>query len=186
VRRSEEFSVATWSIRLAWTPWSKNFDEAAKLENRKSVDQNRNDILRFLSDRPDIFARQGTVRESWRYYGGRRLGPYFKLSYRIGGKQQARYLGSSPEFAAEVRHKLVTMQAELRQQRRRNQELAPWYKAVSSCKQQWQLEVEKLGLRVQGYEVRGYRQLRQAKDLTNRPAAKKAGNCDLAPSEDES
>src|SRR5438094_953340 len=109
---------------------------------------------------PEIFSRQGAVLVSWRSRQGRKLGPYYRLAYREGGRQRALYLGSSAELAGEVRSALQVLQAP-RQRRRAWQ--VQWKKgraALRRQKLQWDAELRRLGLYLKGYEVRGSRRLR--------------------------
>ena len=63
------------------------------LENRKSVDQKvakiRQRVMDLIAANAELFAQQGAVVESWRKHGGRRLGPYFRLAYRIDGRRRS-------------------------------------------------------------------------------------------------
>ena len=58
--------------------------ETSALEKSKSEGQKRLAILRFLDEHDSIFRRQGTVRETWRTYRGRKVGPFYELRYRDG------------------------------------------------------------------------------------------------------
>ena len=130
------------------------------MENRSFVDQNRHAVWALLAAHPETFRRQGTVLVSWRRHQGRKLGPYFRLAYRLEGRQRALYLGSSAELAAQVREALQVLRAP-RQQHRAWQ--GQWKKeraALRRHKRWWDAELRKLGLYLKGYEVRGYRRLR--------------------------
>ena len=45
---------------------------------------------------------QGFVSEEFRDYKGRKLGPYFKLRFRVGHQQRVRYLGKNRERAEQI------------------------------------------------------------------------------------
>ena len=64
-----------------------------------------------------LFATQGTVVSGWRTYRGRRLGPYFRVAYRDGGRQRSIYLGRCMELARRVRELLARLQRNNRRRR---------------------------------------------------------------------
>ncbi|NLS92267.1 MAG: hypothetical protein GXX96_08820 [Planctomycetaceae bacterium] len=59
--------------------------------------------VRLLTDHPDRFARQGAVVAAWRTSGERRLGPYYRLAWRDGGRQRSIYLGRQGPVVRQVR-----------------------------------------------------------------------------------
>ena len=126
------------------------------LENRKSVDQKLRDVSKRLRSRRDIFTRQGSVVESWREYDGRRLGPYFRLSYRDGGKQHSIYLGLSKQFADRIRKLLEEIQSPVKKQRELNQISALARAALRKQKKRWNQDLNQAALYAKGYEVRGW------------------------------
>jgi hypothetical protein len=121
------------------------------------VDQKRRAILRFLTEHPELFGRQGTVHPSWRAYRGRRLGPFFRLAFRQAGKQQSIYLGCDPAFAAEVRATLEQLQAPVQTERELRKLCATARQALAEQKRRLDHELTPLGLYRQGSEVRGWR-----------------------------
>jgi len=126
------------------------------LENRKSVDQKFRDISKRIRSRPDIFTRQGAVVESWREYDGRKLGPYFRLSYRDDGRQRSIYLGPSRRFADRIRKLLKEMQSPAKQQRELDQIRALVRAALRKQKKRWDEDLNQAALYAKGYEVRGW------------------------------
>lgn len=134
------------------------------MEKREFVDQKEIPEAKFaaisawIRRQRELFQRQGTVVASWRKYRGHRLGPFFALRYRVEGRQLALYLGRSAELAAEVQGLL----AEVQQQR----ELATWQRQarlqLRKYKEGWRRELAAAGLRLQGFEVRGWRGLQGA------------------------
>ncbi|MFH1269080.1 MAG: hypothetical protein ABIK89_25415 [Planctomycetota bacterium] len=84
------------------------------MEKARSVDQKS--AARFerveaqVLAAPGVFAVGGTVVSTWRTYRGRRLGPYFRLAYRKGGRQWSIYLGRSEGLARRVRDLLARLQ----------------------------------------------------------------------------
>lgn len=80
-------------------------------------------IARFEQVRNEIrthgmwLAAQGTLVASWKTHQGKRLGPYYRLAYRVDGKQKSIYLGSSEWLVAQVRELLASLQGVLREHR---------------------------------------------------------------------
>jgi hypothetical protein len=128
-----------------------------KLENRPMCDPKKYRAVQLIFLRPQLFSRQGQVRAVWRHYGNRRLGPYYRLFYRDGGRQHGLYLGRAGPLVEEVRAALARLQEPLRQERvarrARRQALA----ALRSARVHLAAELRAAGLRLQGYEVRGWR-----------------------------
>ena len=78
--------------------------------------------LTLFREDPLRFATQGTVTTTWRTYRGRRLGPYYRLTWREDGRQRAIYLGRQSPLVDEVRrllHDGQTIRRMLREHRRR-------------------------------------------------------------------
>jgi len=69
-----------------------------------------NDLRAYLLAHPQVFANQGTVVEEWCKRGDRSFGPYFRLKFRITGRQNSIYLGRSPQLADQVRRLLIELQ----------------------------------------------------------------------------
>jgi hypothetical protein len=121
------------------------------------ADQLDHPAFRLLSQQPELFARQGHVAAGWRYRNGRRFGPYYRLSYRLDGRQHSLYLGRAGELVEGVRQQLESLQRS-RVERRAVRRLDRQVRAA--------LRIEKLhldallrpyGLRLKGLEVRGWR-----------------------------
>ncbi len=132
------------------------------LENRGFVGQKAvrkvASVKRWIETHRDSLSRQGTVVESYRKYCGRQLGPYFRLAYRDrDGRQHSVYLGASAELAQQVRELLHECQASLREQRELHQVYKTARAELKKAKALWSDELAKCGLRLQGYEVRGWR-----------------------------
>lgn len=133
------------------------------MENRELVDQKRSAmrgrIDELFAAEAATLARQGAVVETWRTHEGRRLGPYYRLAYRSGGRQRSLYLGCDCDLAEEVRRRLATLQAPRRQQRM----YAQWGRRVAQGfrlhKQVLRAELAQVGLTLKGNEVRGLRAL---------------------------
>jgi hypothetical protein len=129
------------------------------LEKNEVVDQKRRAVLQLVTDKQDLFERQGVVAESWRSYRARQAGPYYRLMYRDAGRQYSVYLGADPQLAAEIRQVLQTMQTPTRQASQWQRQRGKLREALRRQKHQWDTELRKEGLYLQGYEVRGYRRL---------------------------
>lgn len=127
------------------------------MEKRKSVDQKFHDLSKRIKSRPDIFTRQGTIVESWRKYNGKRLGPYYRLSYRDGGIQHSIYLGQSRQFAERIRKLLEEIQSPAKQQRKLDQMISHARSELRKQKKRWHQDLSQAGLYAKGYEIRGWR-----------------------------
>lgn len=155
------------------------------MENRQFVDQKteprRNSVERWIATHRDELSRQGAVVATYRSYRGRKLGPYFRLAYRSGdGRQRSLYLGASAELAQHVRQLLRECHAGLRKRRERRRLHQLLRSELKKAKALWRDELSRLGLRLQGYEVRGWRgvphaQTREPGSSSNRRA------CDASP-----
>jgi len=113
--------------------------------------------LQLLAARPDTFARHAHIAASWRQRNGKKFGPYYRLAYRDGDRQQSIYLGCAGELVEEVRRRLAVLK------RPRTQ-----YQAVQQLQRKIRasLRIDKrnlssllvsYGLRLKGFELRGIR-----------------------------
>lgn len=127
------------------------------MEIGRFVDQRRMKVERFFVEHREAISRQGVVVATYRHRDGRRLGPYFRLSCRIGKRQVSIYLGADEQlirFARDYLSRLqharkVNMQmAKLRRRLRRQARLA---------RLSLDAELKPLGLYRQGNEIRGWR-----------------------------
>jgi hypothetical protein len=125
------------------------------VENRHSGAQKRAALRRWLANRATALSRQGYVVETWRSYGGRRLGPYYRLRYREEGQERSLYLGRDAAFAEEVRGRLRDLQAPLRSKREGDKRYKRERAYLRRLKARWEEELRKIGLRLKGFEVRG-------------------------------
>lgn len=133
------------------------------MENRTSVDQRRAKVERFFAEHHDEVCRQGSVVTTYRRRSGQRLGPYFRLTCRVGARQVAVYLGADENLARSVRERLSQLQwarttdkriAKVRRVLRQQARLAR--KIVD-------VELALLGLHRQGNEIRGWRSIDNGK-----------------------
>lgn len=127
------------------------------MEKSDYVDQKTAAVRLLLTEQALIFSRQGSVQRSWRYYQGQKLGPFYRLVYREGGKQWSVYLGSDEKLADEVRHALQLMQAPLQRSREMDCHLALAKAALKEQKQALDHELQQRGLFRKGSEIRGWR-----------------------------
>ncbi|MEN6452413.1 MAG: hypothetical protein ABFC96_18145 [Thermoguttaceae bacterium] len=123
----------------------------------QSVDQLDHTAIRLLSARPEQFARQGSVVAAWRCRDGKRFGPYYRLAYRDDGRQASVYLGRAGLIVERVRQMLHTLQQPLRKSRMLRRIDRQARAAIrASCARVTAL-LRPLGLRLRGFEVRGWR-----------------------------
>jgi hypothetical protein len=127
------------------------------VENRKSADQHPHPALALLAARPDLFARQGSVVASWRRRGTHTYGPYYRLIYREASRQRSIYLGRAGGLVEEVRGRLLALQAPLRARRASQRAGRQAAALVRASKARLNLQLRPWGLRLQGFEVRGWR-----------------------------
>lgn len=133
------------------------------MEIGTSVDQRRKKIERFFAEHHDEICRQGTVVATYRRRSGQRLGPYYRLTCRVGARQVAVYLGADENLVRSIRERLSQLQwarttekriANVRRVLRRQARLAR--KIVD-------VELAHLGLHRQGNEIRGWRSIENGK-----------------------
>jgi hypothetical protein len=131
------------------------------VEKRESVNQKakaRFERARsYLLAHPALFAAQGTVAATWRAYRGRRLGPYFQVSWRESGRQRWLYLGRCQELAGRIRDLLARLQ-----RRRRHRRLVDRLEGqVRSSLRRWKRQLKQRlaawGIQLKGFEFRGAR-----------------------------
>lgn len=113
--------------------------------------------LQLIRMKPELFAAQGHVAATWRHRDGKRFGPYYRLGYRLGGRQHSIYLGRAGELVEQVRRELEAVQMPL-VQRRMFRTLEQQVRAsLRIHKQRVSVLLRPYGLRLKGYEVRGWR-----------------------------
>lgn len=122
-----------------------------------SVDQRLGKVEQFLAEHGEVLACHGAVVASYRRRGGRRLGPYFKLTCRIGGRQTSVYLGTDGALVHGVRQRLE----ELRRKRSERLQLARLRRELRrrarEARRHLDEQLRSVGLRRQGHEIRGWR-----------------------------
>jgi hypothetical protein len=126
-----------------------------KMETRESVDQHA--AIALIATRPDLFARQGSVSPTWRRRNGITFGPYYRLSYRDDGRQCAIYLGRDGPLVQRVRQQLQEAQEPARQKRIFDRIEREARSALRANNRRLAALLRPLGLRLKGFEVRGWR-----------------------------
>jgi len=128
-----------------------------KLETERLVDQQTHPALALIARRAELFARQGSIVAAWRRRGARTYGPYYRLSYREGGRQRSVYLGREGTLVAQLRQTLADLQRPWRQHRAVARLERQAKTALRAEKGRLNRHLRLLGLRLQGFEVRGWR-----------------------------
>ena len=138
-----------------------------ELEMERPVDQHPHRAIRLIAARRDLFSRQGAVVATWRSrsrpdrlagsvtHTGK-CGPYYRLAYREDGRQRSVYLGREGPVVDEVRRLLADLQRPLQQRRLMNRLFRQARAAVRIHKTRVDAQLRPLGLRLQGFEVRGW------------------------------
>ena len=125
------------------------------METKESVDQHP--AIALIADRPALFVRQGSVNPTWRQRNGKLFGPYYRLSYRDDGRQCAIYLGRDGPLVQRVRQMLQETQEPLRQKRIFDRIEREARSALRANNVRLAMLLRPLGLRLKGFEVRGWR-----------------------------
>ncbi len=132
-------------------------------EKRDPVSQNLKGAARFqkvqlfIKANVQVFTRQGTVAATYRTYKGKRLGPYYQLTYRDQGRQHWLYLGRSEKLADQVREFLGELHTP-RDQLRLNRRLQSRARAaLRLAKAQLKELLAQRGVSLKGWEFRGVR-----------------------------
>jgi hypothetical protein len=140
--------------------------------------------LDFIQNNPEIFARNGAVVPAYRTRGNRRYGPYFRVAYRIAGRQCSIYLGRCRQLADRARELLAKLQ-QPRDYRRMYEKAKRQRRAtLRRVIRHWQQTMRAHGLDFRGCEVRGWRRLgipRIDKTTPFNPVQKAAVAAFLAP-----
>ncbi len=125
------------------------------VEKRGVVDQKAERALAVIRSRLRLFARQGAVVATWRWYRGRKLGPYWRLAYREAGRQCSVYLGRTGPGVERVRRVLARLQRGLRSRRTVRRVSRAVRASLRSCLAELDRQLHGLGLWRKGFEVRG-------------------------------
>jgi hypothetical protein len=124
-----------------------------------------------------VFSRQGTVVASFRTYRGHQLGPYYRLAYRIEGRQRSIYLGKSKKILRQVRRLLEKLQKPMQTKRHLRQAAKTFQETMKKHMAQFRIDLLKVGLQLRGYAARGWRRYRRLMRLQCTPHALREGCC---------
>lgn len=127
------------------------------MEKRQLDDQLDHPALRLIAARPDLFTRQGNVAASYRRRGAKMFGPYYRLSYRQNGRQCSVYLSVAGPLVKRVRQALSALQLPLDQRRTLNRLRQSILVSLRVQKLRVNTLLHPFGLRLKGFEVRGWR-----------------------------
>ena len=136
---------------------AKGCSGEANPEKRDPVTQKPHRALDLIGSHPAVFARQGSVVATWRSYGGRRLGPYYRLVYREEGRQRTVYLGRAGELVDRVRAALAKLQRPIRERRRLARIGGQIRVSLRREKARLGMILRRWGLYLKGFELRGGR-----------------------------
>jgi hypothetical protein len=127
------------------------------LENRKTVRQTLPSPLELIAARPEFFMRRGAVVSTWRRKKECRNGPYYQLCFREDGRQRWVYLGRDGPLVEAVRQALAQLQQPLERHRQYLRTRKRLMAAMRQHKVRLDANLRRIGLRLQGFEVRGWR-----------------------------
>jgi hypothetical protein len=127
------------------------------MENPRPADQHDHRALLLLASRPELFAKQGHVAAGYRTRNGRKLGPYYRLSYREDGRQHSIYLGRPGELVDRVRHRLGELQRHRVEFRALHAMERQVRASLRVAKRHLASLLRPYGLRMKGMEIRGWR-----------------------------
>ena len=137
-------------------------------QNEPTVTPPQHKALQLLEANPRLFAQQGSVVATWRKYGEKKLGPYWRLVYREEGRQRTVYLGRFGTLVRLVRARLRHLQQYRDLRRFINRTVRQTKASLRTVKQDLAMRLRRWGLRLKGWEVRGWRTstIRWALNLT--------------------
>jgi hypothetical protein len=125
---------------------------------KREIDPQRpHRALALIRAQPALFVRHGAVITDWKHRGARRLGPYYRLRYRDGRRVRSIYLGRDGPLVDQVRQALAAVQAPWQRRRAYQRWRREIVASLHGQKAALNRRLRVLGLRLQGYEVRGWR-----------------------------
>lgn len=127
------------------------------MENQQIDPQRPHRALALIQADPGLFARCGMVITDWKRSGDRWRGPYYRLRYRDGGRLRSIYLGRDGPLVQQVREALAAVQGPWQRRREYQRQRREILASLRAHKGVLDRHLRLLGLRLQGYEVRGWR-----------------------------
>jgi hypothetical protein len=127
------------------------------LEKREVADQLDHPALKLIAARPELFCRQGYVAATYRCRDGMKFGPYYLLSYREDGRLRSIYLGGAGDLVERVRQALGAAQRPITQYRLFDRLVRQIRASLRIEKIRVRALLRPFGLRLKGFEVRGWR-----------------------------
>ena len=119
-------------------------------------------LARFLARHAEALRRGGSIVPSWRTRGGRRFGPYQRLTCRdTDGRQRSVYLATE-ELLARARAALAALQGPQRQARQLAHARHLLRRGHRAAQAELALQLFPFGLRLKGNEIRGFSRCRTA------------------------
>jgi hypothetical protein len=115
--------------------------------------------LDFINNNTDIFKSCGSVVASYRSRGTTRYGPYYRVAYRIAGRQCSIYLGRCKKLAGRARALLTQLQQPRDYRRMCRKAERDRRDTLRRVIRQWQQTIRAYGLDLRGCEIRGWRAL---------------------------
>ncbi len=115
--------------------------------------------LNFIRNNTNIFTHLGSVVASYRIRGTTRYGPYYRVAYRIAGRQCSIYLGRCKRLADRARALLARLQQPRDYRRMCRRAERDRRATLRRVIRQWQQTIRAYGLDLRGCEIRGWRAL---------------------------
>ena len=125
--------------------------------DQRQVSQHPSRALQYVEEHREQFIRRGCVVATYRKVGDRTNGPYFRLAFRIEGRQHSIYIGRDPQAAEAVRSALNQLHALRRRQLLFDKWERDARRTLRLAKIEANFQIRPLGLRFHGFEIRGWR-----------------------------
>jgi hypothetical protein len=107
-------------------------------------------VLALSQEELRALARQGFVAVEYRGHRG----PFYKLRFRVDGRQAVKYLGQDVRFAARIRHELASLQARRRHVLELRRMSAEARKLLRETKRDLSGQFKEAGFTFHGLEIR--------------------------------
>ena len=116
-------------------------------------------MLDFIRQNAQTFAQNGSVVATYRTRGTKRYGPYYRVAYRVDGRQCSIYIGRCRKLVARVRRLLARLQQPRDYRRLCRSANRERKAAMRQVIRWWQHTIRSYGFDLRGCEVRGWRAL---------------------------